>query len=335
MKFVEESYARELHRNLTNAFTATVQVTIEGAGVHWKCTVEHGECSCGVHCFDVKGPEYLASFDRNKKTRAMGRTSSMTDLVAAAKSWLLGQDVSQLHTQFEFVDQQKRALERIAAEVHAVCPELLGVGYELRGLMCDLYELWFRAGVRSCRLHFYGKNPHPETIFHWDDCQLFAFQVDSLSTLAGILKRWLFDHVAPSQLQIEFPWIDMSKAAAYYEQGRGIEGEFIESWDKIEAFYKKMSFRPAPSVQAFLTEMRTEGYDRYIRAGQSMYTLILSRSRRHGLKEGQPCVAFQFREVGMDVRASICGETSISVPAIALTEQIRALLDKLAAAGID
>ncbi|MCI0539632.1 MAG: hypothetical protein L0Z50_30865 [Verrucomicrobiales bacterium] len=170
MKFVEESYARELHGELTTAFggaSPDVKVALTGAGVHWTCTLTRGDRRCSVHCFDVKGPEYLTGFEQQQEQRAMGRTSSKADTIAAVSNWIAGHEVVQLHERFEFVDQQKRSLESIAAKAIIVCPELAQTERELQNKACDLYELWIRHGDRSCRICFYGKNVHPEAIFHW------------------------------------------------------------------------------------------------------------------------------------------------------------------------
>jgi len=338
MKFPEESYARDLHHDLTKVIGSVVPGTtvgLAGAGVHWHCTIAHGARQCLVHCFDSKGPEYLTAFEHETEQRAMGRTSSRADTIAAVSNWIAGHEVAQLHERFVFVDQQKRSLESIAARAIRDFPELTRTEHELQNKACDLYELWIRHGDRSCRIYYYGKNAHPEAIFNWDEARLFAFQATDLGQLALILKLWICDHAAPSKLQKVFPWIEMGKAARYHEEGRGIEGEFIESWDRIETFYAEMNFPPAEAIQTLVAALRKKGYDRSLRAGQSMYTLMLSRSRRHGLKQGQPHVAFHFRQTGMEIKIQAEGETSIWLPVIELTEDVAALLKRLEATPID
>lgn len=337
MKFIQESYGRELHHELAKVFTEDVpdaRVGLEGDGVHWNCTVKRGDRQSCIHCFDVKGPEYLISFDRQKETCAMGRTSSKTDTIAAAKLWIEGCDISQLHGRFQFVDQQKRSLSSIESTAISVCPELNGVTRELKHQVCDLYELGFREKDRSCRISYYGENPHPDAIFNWDECRIFAVQTGDFIQVAQLLKRWLCDHLMPSELQKEYPAIEMGKVASYYEEGRGIEGEFVESWDRIEKFYAEMSFPPAQEIRLLVAEMRRRGYDYTLRAGQSLYLLILSRSRRHGLRQGQPHIKFQFREEGMDVHTEIQETDTVSVSRIGLTREIEDRLSKLTAQGI-
>src|SRR5207245_11075726 len=110
---------------------------------------------------------------------------------------------------------------------------------------------------------------------------------------------------------------------------------FIESCDRIEQFYREMELPPAASVRAFVAEMRRHGFDRTLRAGQSLYTLMLSRSRRHGLRLGQPHIAFHFRDQEMDIFVKIVGERTISVSEIALSNEVEALLKQLEVITID
>ncbi|MFL0094154.1 hypothetical protein V2574_05435 [Tenacibaculum maritimum] len=39
----------------------------------------------------------------------------------------------------------------------------------------------------------------------------------------------------------QFPEIQFGLLAEYYEKGKGIKGEFIESWNSIEEFYCSFS----------------------------------------------------------------------------------------------
>ena len=78
-----------------------------------------------------------------------------------------------------------------------------------------------------------------------------------------------------------------------------LEREFIQSWDKAQQFYRSFDNSPLRKgiVLLFIAALRRAGYDRKLRAGNSLYSLMLSRSRRHGLSAKQPSVAFGFRGV--------------------------------------
>jgi hypothetical protein len=202
---------------------------------------------------------------------------------------------------------------------------------EVRHDMSDLYRLWFTTADRSCEVSFYGDNESPDAKFHWDGCELFQFMVRDTAAFAAALARWLCDRAMPSALQAEFPWLQIGPLADAYEAGRGIEGEFLESWDGIERHFAH-EYGPGPRVLALIAAIRAAGYDRKLRAGQSMYTLIVSRSRRHGLRRGQPSVAFEFEGEGMQVYV---GEQRLSLSRVELDPRVEAILRDLAAQPID
>lgn len=339
MKYAEENHAKELYSSLVIAcahLPHDTEVTVHGAGVHWQCTVLCGVRSCTIHCFYLHEPEYLVYFQENANEKAAGRTSSIQETIEAVTCLLEGAERVELHERFAFVDAVQRSLKAIEAAVIAHYPELdPQVTHELCPLASDLYELWFRGGDRSCRISYYGKNPLPDCIFHWDQCELFRFQTENHRQLGMVLKRWLTDHAMPSEIRAEFPWIEMRLVANYYEQGNPIEGEFIESWNRMEQFYQDPRFPQSAPVLAFLTEARRAGYDRTLRAGQSLYTLVVSRSRRHGLRRDQPYIAISFARGVMEVTIHIDGKEQFNLPQIEFTPHIHALFDRLVAQKIN
>jgi len=337
MKYEEENRAKDLYNALNQELVPLaprVIITIEGCGVHWNCTARCEERGCSIACFST---EYLVNFEHGSLTQASGRTTQMKDVLSAVSSWLQGQELQELYARFEFVDRHKRALTTIETLVIERYPELtLCAIRNLCHLSNDLYELWFRARERSCCIFYYGENKFPNAVFHWDECQLFQIQAGRLEQLALILKRWLCDYTMPSDLQKEFPWIDVGKLARYYEEGKGIEGEFITSWDSTEQFYKEMvkaSF--SSEVLELIAQMRQRGYDKTLRAGTSLYSLVVSRSRRHGLRAEQPRIIFCFRGNSMDIDANFNGEAKLSCPKIGFTAEIDALLKRLETKDID
>jgi hypothetical protein len=78
-----------------------------------------------------------------------------------------------------------------------------------------------------------------------------------------------------------------------------------------------------------------EKYGKTLRAGQSLYSLIVSRSRRHGLRMDQLRITFHFGNDRMEVYTNLDGETRLSFPKIELTTEIDALLKQLEAREID
>src|SRR6266851_9835805 len=92
-----------------------------------------------------------------------------------------------------------------------------------------------------------------------------------------------------------------------------IEEAFMASWDRIERFYVRTFFWRTPLADidpsevktladsteyksryeklkprlGLIAEMRKQGYDRQLRAGSSLSSLVLSRSREFGLRPDQ------------------------------------------------
>ena len=67
-----------------------------------------------------------------------------------------------------------------------------------------------------------------------------------------------------------------------------IELGFIKSWDDIEKFYVDLlsykGWGHVKPVQDLIKHLRALGYDKLLRAGQSVYILVLSRSKNWGLE---------------------------------------------------
>jgi hypothetical protein len=327
---------------LTRRFNDTAPRTalsVDGDGVHWHCTAERGDSFCSIACFDVGGPQYYTSFQRASQKLATGRTSSTEDTLAAVEDWLQGSAVSFLYDRFRFVDQTKRALSGIRDTLIARVPQLRqSVTCEVQHAIADIYYLWFRAGDRSCKISYHRNTEFTDAAFHWDECELFSFRADDNQGLADVLKRWLCDRAMPSTMRIEFPWLSIGDLADYYEKGHPVEGEFIKSWDFMQKFYEDDSFPMKEAVLGLIAQLRNAGYDRKLRAGQSLWSLIVSRSRRHGLREDQPCIHFGFREGVMDARVFVRERDEaeeIRGVTIALSAPVEAALRQLAEQPVD
>ncbi len=136
--------------------------------------------------------------------------------------------------------------------------------------------------------------------------------------------------------------------AASGEGARSIEDDFRASWNEVEASYPLILSRRehepghllADLVIAFIREMRQAGYDAKLRAGISLWWLLLSRSRRHGLRYFQPYLHFHFGR-GVTVFFYRYGESQyvprpeVTLPEIEFTPEVDRLLQQLAAHEID
>ncbi len=341
MKYPEEGIARELHRQMVRRFS-TLSPTVDGAGVHWHCDIGRNNRECRIHCFTLRSDsdrEYYTSFQCESEPVAYSRIPSSDQTLEAVADWLNGVELPELYERYSFVDTTKRRLEKILHEVISVASELeKSVESRVIQQIGDIYHLFLRGSNRSCEVSFYGKNEWPDAKFSWDECQLFQYQPHDNVQFASVLNAWLCDVLKPSEMRSKFPWLTIGELADYYEAGTPVEGEFIKSWDEMEEFYDDTRCPFAVDVKSFIRAIRTKGYDRTLRAGQSLWSLILSRSRRHGMREEQPCIQFWFREDGMDVLNYIENHRKgmkIVYGQIVFTPEIDALLSQLQSASID
>ena len=119
------------------------------------------------------------------------------------------------------------------------------------------------------------------------------------------------------------------------EQNRGLEDEFLKSWDGVEQNFREMNLPDTAKILALIAAMRQRGYDRIFRAGTSLYSLVLSRSREYGLHDSQPRVTFDFfRGTPMEVYAVRQSRRKGSRRKLEFTAEIDAWLKELAAEPI-
>lgn len=226
-------------------------------------------------------------------------------------------------------------MEAIKSKMIEHYPELEQCNLDLHCVWGDSYRLELNKNDRECHIFYYSKNEIPDTVFHWEGAALFQVQTGNYEQLALSLKRWLSDYIKPSDLEKEFPWIDIGKLARYYEEGRGVEGEFILSWEHVESFYHRVNHPNKTEILELISKIKAQRYEKTLRAGQSLYSLMLSRSRRHGLRQDQHYITFDFRESGMDVRASLIEDGSIHFASYEFTAELVALLKQLESMKID
>jgi hypothetical protein len=335
----EPKYAQDLFEGLTDRFAAVAdqaQIAITGGGVQWRCSAQRGPRSCWVGCFEVGGPEFLTFFEEAGRKTAIGRTSSCRETVDAIWHWLDGSPLSVLYQRFCFVDWEKRKLGSIRETALKGSPRLeTAARNDLTVTPSGVSHLWFRNHSRSAHIHFASRRESPEANFLWDDSELFRFDAADPATLGAVLTTWLADNAPPSSLRSEFPWLQIGPLADYYEKGSPVEGEFIESWNQMEQVYEGSRFPPRSLVLPFIAELRRAGYDRQLRAGQSIWSLIVSRSRRPRLRPEQPLVSFQFRESSMEVFSSNEAEERIFEIPISMSDTVERVLQRLVARPID
>jgi hypothetical protein len=331
MAYPEEDYARELEALLRNSVPQCA-VSLTGVGVHWNVNVANQSSrQCSIDCFDVRGAQYYIKLITDGSDSAVGRTFVLSETIDVVRQWFANAALDALYSRFDFLDKEKRIL--LSMELNAIqrFQELRECSHELGG-SGDSYALSFSHVDRDCEIHCYKSEVRLE--FYWGACHLFMVRCSEISDPLLLLKRWVYDRAALSEVEREYPGVSTGKISSFYEQGRGVEGELICSWDWIAAYFKEQC--PSPEVQSFIQSMRELGYDKVLRAGQSLWWLLLSRSRRHGMDPGQPFIAFCFSNKGtMTVEVRIDKPVIIEGLPIRFDERIKEILEQLASRPLE
>lgn len=361
IKYKEEIYARRLYLDLKRKFSGEktliakilkfirrdssnleTVISIDGAGVHWHCLVSKGNRRCCINCFDInftdlyyRGPEYYTSFEINRQVKARGRTFDKNATIKAVEEWLENATLNNLYSHFPFIDEKKRKLENIRTEIITANPLLSANSPKVVEEQFSSYSLWFKNENRGCRIYYYGYEQNPRYIFYWDDCVIFETSDLDKDKLGLLVNRWVHEKASPSILAKAYPGIDFGKLGEYYEKGKGVEGEYVLSWDRIEAFYEDIDLNRRDEVIELIKRIRSEGFDRTLRAGQSLYTLILSRSRRHGLRENQDSISFSFNFIKSAMEVRMGDSTKLEFDKIEYNDKIERLLKQLEQLPID
>lgn len=216
-------------------------------------------------------------------------------------------------------------------------PQISAIDFEIKQFSSNIYDVIFRSGERACKfIYFYDERIDPNLKFEWDQSFLFRVQSSEIAYLADLMSSWLCEQAMPSLMQQRFPELEIGELASYYEAGKPILGEFITSWNAIEQFYDTFEGKFVPEAKALIAQMRSRGYDQKLRAGQSLWTLVLSRSRRHGLRRDQSSICFFFHEKSMSLHTSFGDEYLESdFGPIAFTTEVEEWLERLVREPID
>ena len=198
--------------------------------------------------------------------------------------------------------ETKKQLEQLQSELNKEYPQLLNIEHNKiinkESLFLYDYNLLFIDKDRGCKISLYGIQNSPKYIFEWDECTIFEIINPNIKRVGEIIINWVYKKAMPSTMQTQFPEIEFSELAKYYENGESIKGEFIESWNSIEEFYSnyfsdEWKTREDDALR-LIHEMRNKRLDEKLRTGQSLWFFILSRARRHGLKENAPYLQINF-----------------------------------------
>lgn len=355
MSYPQETIARQFYNNLNQAFglsnsflsklfqpnNSDIVITIEGAGVHWSCKVEKKVRECTISCFYYdfpyrQGAEYYISFIKDNNTLATGRTVDNQMALNVTKDWIEGKALPELYKTYKFVDQLKRKLEYINSTILNSQSEFKNCKPTFTESWGDSIDYTLKNKDRSIQYYIDGYINPPKTGFGfkflWDDCTVFYAYNTNLNSFTPLIYDWLIINLKPSEIKEKYSWIELYSIAEYYEKGEGITGEFIESWDRVEIFYKELEFHLRDEVLNFIKDIRAYGFDKSLRAGTSLYSLILSKSRRYGLRQDQNSIKFSFGDDGVYV--NIDTQKQMLYKGIKLSDEILQLIKHLNAEEI-
>lgn len=317
---IEEEYARTLFQALEKRFVKPsgneqptlegtsddqeVRLTIEGGGIHWGCILtshhRHAKISCAeIGRTDIKQPQYkglMYDVTLYEEEYAMrGRAFEQELAFRSIEDWLSGGSKEEVYSGYSFIDARKKKLIEVLDAIHTHCPTLREAVDE-----ATVKEIRFQDHIlvelndRSCEAFFYGYEEHPRFSFMWDQTEIFEQSTGDNATISKLIQDWVANALMPSALRLIYQDIDFGKLGEYYEQGKGIEGEFILSWKYIESLYQELDYEVSAKMLVLVRQLQEMGYASKFRAGTSMYSLMLSRSRRHGLRSGQGFVLLKF-----------------------------------------
>ncbi|MEQ8473631.1 MAG: hypothetical protein RIC35_20705 [Marinoscillum sp.] len=316
-KRIEEKYADEMSKILDDRFNkksvglvslfkkgrsnSQFIIKVEGAGVHWHCSISKSDSNeryAKIHCIEIdrrditnldyKGVMYDVAFYENEVHFTTGRTFIKEVALKSLDDWFNGIQQEALYSKYDFIDSTKKRLTKVLNEISLQYPSIKENAEE--SLVKEVNwskRILIHKGTRSCEGYFYGYEDVPRFIFKWDETKMFEHSTADNSRVGELINDWVINYLMPSTLESKFKEVNFGKLGSYYEKGKGIEGEYVLSWDSIERFYGELSDEWHPFKKDainLLKEMRVEGLDKELRAGQSLFFFILSRARRHGLE---------------------------------------------------
>ena len=316
----QEKIARHFYAKLQERFenlSADIQIIISGAGVNWNCKVAYQDRYCSIFCTtDIaqnrEKPLYQISFVEDTERVAQGQVNDISVALQSIQCWIDQALVEEMYESFEFVDFDKRNLEKIAVRVLNLYPEL---GQEADSkLTQDEFSTWYYAikkDNRCCELIGFGVNESISFNFKVEEALLFESD-RNFEELITMVKHWLIDGWPPSKLEAVFANLDTGTLAKYYEEGRLVEGEFVVSWDEVERYYQQPSLDNTPDKYKILDlihKIRAKGYEVVFRASRIGYSLQLLRMRDHSYEEGHPFILINFKDGLAKIQCSVKSQT--------------------------
>ncbi|KAF9658921.1 hypothetical protein ABHQ57_00495 [Tenacibaculum sp. ZH5_bin.1] len=192
----------------------------------------------------------------------------------------------------------RKELELLQLELNNSCGELHKIERNKINVVTDFgneSHIELKEKERGCKVYPFYFSEIPIYVFEWDDCPIFQTSNTDVKRQVEIIKSWVLKKTKPSEIQTQFPEIELNKLAKYYEKGEGVKGEFIESWNETEeTFFNSIEYHIDKESIRLIKEMRVKGLNESLRIGVRLSWLILSRARRHFINENIPHIGIYF-----------------------------------------
>lgn len=200
--------------------------------------------------------------------------------------------------------QNKKLCEQIQSKLYQYNPVLSTISNTkiIKEEIFNSFQLQMQHKERIVLLCLLDDLTTIKGVFKWNDAEILEALYFDLEKLSLLIVKWLVDLENSSQLLLDFPEIKLSELAIYYENGNGVEGEFIVSWKQIESFVKNNFGVNQQELLQLIQKIKEKGFDKMLRAGTILETIVLSRSVRYGLREDQKSVSFYFLPSKMIVK---------------------------------
>lgn len=343
--YKEEEIARSLYTGLTEFYADSDLnpfIGVDGAGVHWNCKISLNDYSISIKCCDTSylqgisgDEEFIVSFYHKEKEVSCGRTFAKEEVISSSNTWIRSCSKQLLYKRFEFVDKGLRKAEQLEQNWLISYPELRKARRSIQNYGSGGIRYEISYGNRLCFFNSFGEVGNPHMSFLWDQHILFTIETVP-SQLAEVLTRFLIDQEAPSSLQKDFPWIPTNELTKGFEAGIGLEAICTESWKYMLNFYTtfpNQRWLDKEKIIAFTQELIDLGFNKKVRASQSVTRLILSPSKIHGIMGDNPYIALSFKYDKIHIKTSYWVNDKIIN--LEVNEELLSLIKRLESEKID
>ncbi|MCC9606899.1 hypothetical protein LOC68_15555 [Blastopirellula sp. JC732] len=235
--------------------------------------------------------EFQVSFLDADQIVIVGESESEADVAEGLAAWILGASRETLAQRAPFAGAAELGSERLYQLAKSQL-ELATHITRRKAKFENEHTVRFEKQERGCEVLFW--NSIAEMTFLWGETPLFTDRLSSqeIERILELVRGWVDDAKAPSEMRAHWPHLKMGKAADFFEAGKVVEGEFFVSWDNIVPEGWMWENTEVGRLQPLIERLRELGFDHRLLARRSGPALKLLRSRR-GWRSGEPFVKIE------------------------------------------